>query len=242
MTTGSRSVDPLWYRYRLLTLTFAGAIGQYLGLLLWHVAGQHLGLGLLIMQQWGERGGRIALMLSLALGTIGFALRIWGGSYLHAAIVWSGNARADCLAIAGPFRFVRNPLYLGNLFLFLAYGLFSTPFGLVLSMLAAILTTLALIAHEERHLRARYGAAFEAYRRAVPRLMPRLHPAPTNGAPADLLAGLRAEVFVFAAFCGLLIYLLGVAHPLLWWTIVILLGAIGQRIVFVRAARSSSST
>lgn len=77
--------------------------------------------------------------------------------------------------VAGPYRVVRNPMMLG-LFLLLGgqallYGSRAVLLYLVLVMGLAHLF-IALV--EEPQLKRRFGASYEAYRRQVPRWLPRL--------------------------------------------------------------------
>ncbi len=74
----------------------------------------------------------------------------------------------------GPYRWVRNPMYLGLLALVAGEGLFfqSWHIGVYLVVLACSLHLLVM-AHEESNLRFRFGAVFEDYKRDVPRWLPR---------------------------------------------------------------------
>jgi len=77
------------------------------------------------------------------------------------------------LVVWGPYRLVRHPIYTSMLFLLLGTGLVLTPFWLL-----ALATGLFLCGNEirvraeERLLASRFGAAFLAYRRRAPALIP----------------------------------------------------------------------
>jgi protein-S-isoprenylcysteine O-methyltransferase Ste14 len=153
----------------------------------------------------GAPGYRTYLVVAVALAIVCWALRAWGGAYLRPATVWNADALDDRLIVEGPFRFVRNPLYLGNIALALAIGLYATPLGAAIIVIGNIVVAFALISVEESLLRAHYGTAFDAYAGAVPALFPRL--VPWKGTPAtkvtpSLALGLRSEIFSAAFILG----------------------------------------
>jgi protein-S-isoprenylcysteine O-methyltransferase len=82
--------------------------------------------------------------------------------------------RDHVLVTSGPFRWVRHPLYSGALALWLGAGL-GTLNWLLLALwplfVAAIIRELPT---EERMLRAKFGAPYEAYAARTGRLLPRL--------------------------------------------------------------------
>jgi protein-S-isoprenylcysteine O-methyltransferase Ste14 len=74
----------------------------------------------------------------------------------------------------GPYRWVRNPIYLGALLVVLgeAWLFLSLPLlGYAAAM--AVVFHLFVIGYEERTLRRRFGDAYLEYRRTVPRWFPR---------------------------------------------------------------------
>ncbi|MGD1104221.1 MAG: isoprenylcysteine carboxylmethyltransferase family protein [Terriglobia bacterium] len=81
------------------------------------------------------------------------------------------------LVVSGPYRFVRNPMYVGiDLVLFSEALLFSSPKLLVYALLFGIGFHLFVLAYEEPTLRKKFGASYQAYCQAVPRWIPRLTP------------------------------------------------------------------
>jgi protein-S-isoprenylcysteine O-methyltransferase Ste14 len=76
----------------------------------------------------------------------------------------------------GPYRLVRNPIYAGMFGLLLATGLAMSPWTTLLSASAVfVVGTLIRIRSEEKLLRQAFGAAFEAYAREVPALIPGIY-------------------------------------------------------------------
>jgi protein-S-isoprenylcysteine O-methyltransferase Ste14 len=75
---------------------------------------------------------------------------------------------------SGPYRFVRNPMYLGAFLVLSGFGLYTrSPSVLGLVALAAILAHLFVVLVEEPGLAARFGETYLAYRRATNRWLPR---------------------------------------------------------------------
>jgi protein-S-isoprenylcysteine O-methyltransferase Ste14 len=118
----------------------------------------------------------------------GVALYVWC-VWAFAAIgrgtpgVWDAPRR---VVAAGPYRWVRNPIYIaallivsGEAWLFLSVGV------LVYAGVLAVAFHLLVTGYEEPRLRARFGGQYGDYRRAVSRWIP--HPprarAPSGDAP-----------------------------------------------------------
>lgn len=78
------------------------------------------------------------------------------------------------LVAHGPYRWVRNPLYLSGLTALLGAALGSrSPTLLTLALILPVAFHLFVVLVEEPRLERRYGASYRAYRQAVPRWIPR---------------------------------------------------------------------
>jgi protein-S-isoprenylcysteine O-methyltransferase Ste14 len=81
------------------------------------------------------------------------------------------------LVVRGPYRFVRNPMISGVIFVLFAEALLllSRPHALwAVAFFAINAVYIPLL--EEPQLQHRFGASYDEYRRHVPRLIPRLKP------------------------------------------------------------------
>ena len=144
------------------------------------------------------------LVLGILLSFVAALLRTWGSAYLGASVVHSGGLHGDGVVAAGPYRWMRNPLYIGTFLHTLALALLMPPSGAVFCVIAIGFFQLRLIGTEEVFLRGRLGEAYVAYCARVPRLVPALRPRLAASAvrPAWLSAVL-GEVYmwgVVAAF------------------------------------------
>lgn len=73
----------------------------------------------------------------------------------------------------GPYRYVRNPIYLGQILLLIGLGLYLRSVSvLILAFVWFLFVHLFVVYVEEPGLTERFGATYEAYRRAVPRWIP----------------------------------------------------------------------
>jgi protein-S-isoprenylcysteine O-methyltransferase Ste14 len=113
----------------------------------------------------------LAALGCLALGAF---LRVWGTAYLSSGIMRDATMRGERFIAAGPYRYVRNPLYLGAWLLSLGVSILMPPSGAAFFLPAFSLFIFMLISVEERFLAERQGEAYQQYRRQVPRLLPAL--------------------------------------------------------------------
>jgi protein-S-isoprenylcysteine O-methyltransferase Ste14 len=78
------------------------------------------------------------------------------------------------LVITGLYRYVRNPIYVGALSIFLGHFLwFGYRSLLIYTVLAFIGVHAFVVLYEEPTLKRKFGAAYEDYRKRVPRWIPR---------------------------------------------------------------------
>ncbi|MDQ2858469.1 MAG: hypothetical protein M3R53_07450 [Candidatus Eremiobacteraeota bacterium] len=147
--------------------------------------------------------------VSLALA--GEALRCWAVGY-SGVTTRSDRVVAPALTTAGPYAFVRNPLYAGNFITALGFTLaFTGGLGnggrtaLTVSGLGTMLAVYAAIVPlEEAYLRATFATAFDEYAARVPRIVPRVTPASPALGTYDASVIARAESRTFVTFGAML--------------------------------------
>lgn len=78
------------------------------------------------------------------------------------------------LVIVGLYRFVRNPMYVSNLWTLAGEGLLLQSWGIwVWGLILAVGWHLFVVLYEEPTLRRRFGQEYDAYAAHVPRWVPR---------------------------------------------------------------------
>jgi protein-S-isoprenylcysteine O-methyltransferase Ste14 len=131
-------------------------------------------------------------------------LRSWAESYLHSSIVHDAALHSSQLVAEGPYRHVRNPLYLGNDLMAIGLGLFASRLGFVVMCLGIFIFTYRLILREEAGLLASQGESYRRYLAAVPRLWPSLTPrVPSGGVQPNWRDGFTGELFIWSIAIGM---------------------------------------
>ena len=115
-------------------------------------------------------------VLGLALLAAGIALHLWSNVILAQGEAAPPQSPASLVA-RGPYRYVRNPIYLAGapifLGIYLLYGQWRTA-DLVAALALPAVFQVLVVRVEEPGLRKRLGSAYEEYCRRVPRWLPRL--------------------------------------------------------------------
>jgi protein-S-isoprenylcysteine O-methyltransferase Ste14 len=91
----------------------------------------------------------LVIVLASLIAAKGAALRIWGTAYLGAFTVNHKEMQAAAVIAAGPYRYVRNPLYLGSWCMFAAMAFIMPPTGALFALLLVTVFQLRLIFGEE---------------------------------------------------------------------------------------------
>lgn len=79
------------------------------------------------------------------------------------------------MVTAGPYLWVRNPIYISALLIvggeaWLFYSMALLEYALIMALCFQLL----VVGYEKPHLRRRFGGEYEAYRRRVRRWLPRI--------------------------------------------------------------------
>ncbi|HEX9007571.1 MAG TPA: isoprenylcysteine carboxylmethyltransferase family protein, partial [Bacteroidota bacterium] len=120
-----------------------------------------------------------SLAAGFAILLLGEALRFWGVSIAGAETRTTGTVGGTYLITNGPFAFVRNPLYLGNLLVYAGIGVMSMalfPWLLAGAIVWFYLQYYLIVTREEEYLRERFDGDYDRYCRSVRRFVPRLTP------------------------------------------------------------------
>ena len=114
------------------------------------------------------------------------AIRTWATAYLDVQVMVAGQVQTARLVADGPYRYVRNPLYLGNILLAIGFGIMASRIGCAILIVGMWLFVYRLILREEAGISARHGDSYRAYSRDGPAVATGPAPAVTFCQPVSL--------------------------------------------------------
>jgi protein-S-isoprenylcysteine O-methyltransferase Ste14 len=161
------------------------------------------------------RPSAASIALGLPIAIAGELVRCWAVGY-SGETTRGDVVEAPELVTAGPYAYVRNPLYVGN---FITAAGFAIAFtgknrfmvrvllaGGSLAAMAAVYA--AIVPHEEAFLRSQFGEAFDDYCDRVPPVVPLLIPIEGGTSVWKPEAVRTAESKTFVTFAAMLAALL----------------------------------
>ena len=108
--------------------------------------------------------------IGIGIFLVGVALRIWAQQHLHHRL----RVHKE-LTTTGPYKFIRNPLYIGNIMIGISVTIISELLWLIpVTLFWCIGTYSIVIRYEEARLLNRYGDAYRRYLLEVPRWFPKM--------------------------------------------------------------------
>lgn len=128
----------------------------------------------------------VSLIAGLVLVVAGEVLRFWGVSIAGSETRTTGSVGGTYLITTGPFAYVRNPLYIGNIVMYIGVGIMSMalfPWLQIVALAWFILQYSLIVSREEEFLTQRFGEEYTAYCAAVRRFLPRLTPYRSSAPP-----------------------------------------------------------
>lgn len=172
------------YRFFIIMALFIGGF--------WCYALDRVNVSEMLAQWLMGRGGKPGVLsdkhvVQMILGVgalltiLAALLRTWGAAYLRSTIVHDSELHAEGLVADGPFRHVRNPLYLGGILFAIGFGMAASRLGFVVIVGGITLFYYRLIAREEWQLSKTQGESYRQFLKVMPRLLPSLSPRVLSG-------------------------------------------------------------
>jgi len=154
-----------------------------------------------------------SLIIGFAIALVGELIRFWGVSWTGSETRTTGGVGGTFLIISGPFAYVRNPLYVGNILIYLGLGIMSFalfPYLQIGAIFFFLIQYYYIVREEENFLKEKFKEKYEDFRNHVPAFFPRLTPYKNSNVVQpkyNSRAGFRSETRSLQAFLGISILL-----------------------------------
>ncbi|MDT3695000.1 MAG: isoprenylcysteine carboxylmethyltransferase family protein [Ignavibacterium sp.] len=149
----------------------------------------------------------VSFIVGFVIALSGEAIRLWGVSWAGSETRTTGaGVGGTFLVISGPFAHVRNPLYVGNILIYLGIGIMSMALFPYLQIIAAVFFYFQyylIVKEEENFLITKFKDDYQDYLKNVPRFGWRFTPYKNNSVtqPEFILSkGLKSETRSLQAF------------------------------------------
>jgi protein-S-isoprenylcysteine O-methyltransferase Ste14 len=120
------------------------------------------------LPQWTEIPAIVLMILGGGLALVCLAAFVMRGGGTAAPF----DPPTQFVAV-GPYRFVRNPMYIGGLAVLFGFGLYlHSPSVLVFAVIVTMVLQVFVVYFEERDLERRFGASYLEYKNSVSRWLP----------------------------------------------------------------------
>ena len=148
----------------------------------------------------------LSLIIGFIIALTGELIRFWGVSWAGSETRRTSAVGGSSLVVSGPFAYVRNPLYIGNMLLYLGIGIMSWalfPYLQVAALIFFAVQYYFIVSEEENFLKSEFGEDYKKYCEDVPRFFPRMTSYKNPGTKQPEFnprAGLRSETRTLQAF------------------------------------------
>lgn len=149
-----------------------------------------------------------ALLIGIAVMLAGEWIRFWGVAYAGGA-TRTRNVGAPSLVTSGPFGYVRNPLYIGNMIMYAGAAVIANvwiPYLILAVLFYFAIQYYFIVKLEEQKLEELFKDEYKEYTQSVPRFLPRLKPVTaSNPTQPNFKNALRSEKSTFMSFSAIVI-------------------------------------
>lgn len=188
------------------------------------------------------RVSTFTLVVGFLIALLGALLRLWASSYTWPNITASSPTAQQGLVTAGPYAFVRNPLYLGAIFLVLGLNVaLGSLLAAITMLIPTVVTHYWQARYEESFLASEFGEEYAKYQQNVPLLIPRpWRVYKDRFGDFDIVQGVKMDIGPLSGFLILCIMIVLLSNratlgPL--WLTIILIGSVLLSLILVPLVR-----
>jgi len=147
-----------------------------------------------------------SIIIGYIIALFGELIRIWSVSFAGSETRTTSGVGGTYLVTQGPYSIVRNPLYIGNIMLYVGIGVMSYalfPYLQIFAFLFFLFQYYCIILAEEDFLQNKFSEKFSDYKRSVSRFIPWKNNLPGNiqsDIQLNVREGLKSEKRSLQAF------------------------------------------
>ncbi|CAN5484558.1 hypothetical protein BH10BAC5_BH10BAC5_24840 [soil metagenome] len=155
-----------------------------------------------------------SILYGLLVAIAGEMIRLWAVSYAGSETRTTSGAGGTYLVTQGPYSIVRNPLYVGNVLIYLGMGIMSNalfPWLQIFAIIYFLFQYYCIILTEERFLKGKFGTTYNKFFNTVGRFIPTFKKLPAEVRSTltfNMKAGLRSENRTLQSFSITMIIIL----------------------------------
>ncbi len=116
------------------------------------------------------------ILVGLIFVLIGEFIRIWANAWAGSETRTTGGVGGTFLVINGPYAYVRNPLYIGNIIIYFGLGIMSNavfPYLQIFALVYFLYQYYEIVKEEEKFLMDKFGEDYKDYCKNVNRFLPK---------------------------------------------------------------------
>ncbi len=117
-----------------------------------------------------------SILLGIVFVVIGEFIRIWANSWAGSETRTTGGVGGTFLIVSGPYAYIRNPLYIGNVIIYFGHGIISYaifPYLQILALAYFLFQYYHIVKEEEKFLAEKFSDQYKDYCNKVNRFLPK---------------------------------------------------------------------
>jgi len=147
-----------------------------------------------------------SIIIGFFIALSGELIRIWSVSFAGSETRTTSGVGGTYLVTQGPYSVIRNPLYAGNILIYIGIGIMSNalfPYLQIFAFLFFLFQYHCIVLAEEEFLQNKFTKIYSDYKKTVGRFIPKFTKLPDHiksGLELNVKSGLRSERRSLQAF------------------------------------------
>lgn len=146
----------------------------------------------------------LLFVIIAVLNFLAGVLRVSACAYLGSEVMMKKEVQTKKMVVAGPYAYVRNPIYLSDIMSMTAVSLAGNAYSVAVLFFGKVFSSLLFCIYEEDNLLKVLGSDYKDYYDRVPRFIPKLYQYHKTDilAPKNYRDGLKNSFYPFGIAAG----------------------------------------